>query len=161
MEHGLDFGEWLDYIAGENRRWEQWFQDHPAALDAPVDVAGAGSARVLLLHIFAVDLFFANACLGLDPPDPGQLPQQSLAQFFAIGDDAQQKFRRLLAQPAIDWHEKVAMPSGGRVHPSRRKMIAQAIIHNVRHFAQLATALRHAGHPQDWNHDLLMSAAIE
>lgn len=160
MEHGLSFDEWLDYIAGENRRWRAWFEEHPAALDVPVDVAGAGNTRLLLLHIFSVDLFFARACLGLQQNDPEQLPCQTLTELFAIAEDAQQKYRQLLAQPSLDLQEKVAMPSG-RMQPSKRKMIGQAVVHNIRHFAQLATALRRAGYQQDWNHDLLMSAAID
>jgi uncharacterized damage-inducible protein DinB len=32
--------------------------------------------------------------------------------------------------------------------------------HNVRHFAQLAVALRVAGHPTDWMHDILFNPSM-
>jgi uncharacterized damage-inducible protein DinB len=36
-------------------------------------------------------------------------------------------------------------------------MFAHAMLHGVRHWAQLATALREAGHGTDWGHDFLFS----
>jgi uncharacterized damage-inducible protein DinB len=36
-------------------------------------------------------------------------------------------------------------------------MFAHAMLHGVRHWAQLATALREKGHGTDWGHDFLFS----
>jgi hypothetical protein len=35
MNDGIHFGEFLDYIEEENRRWKQLFGRHPEALDLP------------------------------------------------------------------------------------------------------------------------------
>jgi hypothetical protein len=43
----------------------------------------------------------------------------------------------------------------------QRKLIAQAFTHSLRHWAQISTYLRQQELKQQWNHDLLMSKAME
>lgn len=45
---------------------------------------------------------------------------------------------------------------GDRVSASAGKMVAHMLVHGIRHYAQLATALRAQGHPQPWQHDLIL-----
>jgi uncharacterized damage-inducible protein DinB len=47
------------------------------------------------------------------------------------------------------------------VKASRRKLLAQALTHSMRHWAQIATFLRQQGLKQEWNHDFLLSNAME
>jgi uncharacterized damage-inducible protein DinB len=44
---------------------------------------------------------------------------------------------------------------------SKRKLIAQAFTHSLRHWAQIFTYLRQQGLKQEWNHDLLMNKAMQ
>jgi uncharacterized damage-inducible protein DinB len=44
---------------------------------------------------------------------------------------------------------------------SRRKMVAQAVLHGIHHRGQLATFLRQQGLKQDWIHDFILSKVIE
>src|SRR5438874_2703066 len=48
-----------------------------------------------------------------------------------------------------------------QVKPTRRKCFIHVVVHSTRHWAQLATALRAAGHAQDWQHDLIFTTAID
>jgi uncharacterized damage-inducible protein DinB len=41
--------------------------------------------------------------------------------------------------------------TAGVLRASERKMFAHAMLHGVRHWAQLATALREKGHGTDWS----------
>jgi uncharacterized damage-inducible protein DinB len=43
---------------------------------------------------------------------------------------------------------------------SRRKVVAHALFHGQRHWAQLATLVRTAGFPANFRGDLLLSAAL-
>jgi hypothetical protein len=54
MDPGISFADLLAYNADETNHWKQWFAEHASALDLACDVAGAGSVRKLLLHVFAV-----------------------------------------------------------------------------------------------------------
>jgi uncharacterized damage-inducible protein DinB len=47
--------------------------------------------------------------------------------------------------------------TAGVLRASKRKMFTHAMLHGVRHWAQLATALREKGHGTDWPHDFLFS----
>jgi len=159
MLDGIRFEELLDYSVEENRRWQQFFARHPEALDLPLDIAG--SVRQLVLHIFAVELYFANAISGLEKEDPDQFPIETVEETFAVREKATGRFREFFAKATDeDWQQTVEL---GRINlkASKRKLVAQALTHSMRHWAQIATFLRQSGFKQEWNHDLLLSKAME
>jgi len=161
MDPGISFTDLLAYNTGENEQWKRWFSANPAAVDLPCDVAGAGTVRKLLLHIFATELFFATRLLDEPRPDYENLPQATLEELFAIPAQARQKFDQFLASAALDqWTTPV--PLGFRdINASKRKMLMQAIAHSIHHRAQLATFLRQQGFKQDWTHDFIVSKAMD
>lgn len=161
MNEGIQFSDLLAYTDAEHARWKEFFVKHPEALDLPCDVAGSGTIRELVFHIFAVNLNFANMLHGLDRPDFKALPRATLDELFAINEEASQKLGRFLkeARPE-DWASKV--PLGFvKLNVSKRKMMSQAMLHGVHHRAQLATALRQQGLKQDWIHDFILSDVTE
>lgn len=161
MDPGVQLAELLAYNAEETSRWKRWFTDHPAALDLPCDVAGAGTVRKLVRHVFMAELIFANHCVGLPRPDVDKFPAATLEDLFAISEEANGKFRESLAKlNAEGWTETI--PLGFRdLKATRRKMIMQAIWHGINHRGQLATFLRQQGLTQDWIHDFILSSAME
>ena len=62
--NSVGFSELLDHTQQESRRWHDWFNQHPQALDVPIDIAGSATVRDLLSHIVFVDLLFAEWLLG-------------------------------------------------------------------------------------------------
>src|SRR5437899_2550499 len=78
MEPGIRFADLLAYKADESNHWKRWFAEHPAALDLPCDVAGAGTVRKLVRHIFVAELSFANRVHGLPRIDFEKLPTGTL-----------------------------------------------------------------------------------
>ena len=161
MDPGISFADLLAYNTGENDQWKRWFSAHPTAIDLPCDVAGAGTVRKLLLHIFATELFFANRLLDEPRTDYENLPHATFEELFAITAQARQKFDQFLVNAAPDqWTTTV--PLGFRdLKASKRKMLMQAIMHSIHHRAQLATFLRQQGYKQDWIHDFIASKAME
>jgi uncharacterized damage-inducible protein DinB len=161
MSEGIQFSELLAYTELEHSRWKQFFTQHPEALDLPCDVAGSGTIRELVFHIFAVNLNFAHMLLGLQRPDFKALPHATLDELFAIDEEADHKLHAFLnkAQPE-DWATKASLGFVKR-DVSKRKMMSQAMLHGVHHRAQLATTLRQQGLKQDWIHDLVLSDVME
>ena len=51
----------------------------------------------------------------------------------------------------------------GRINlkASKRKLVAQALTHSMRHWAQISTFLRQQGLKQEWNHDFLLTKAMQ
>ena len=158
MVDGISFSELLAYSDEETRRWKQFFERHPEALDLQLDIAG--DIRQLVMHIFAVELFFGNALSG-SGVDPDELPTATLGEIFAVHGKASAIYRDFIAAATAEqWQELVEIGAVG-LKASRRKMVAQAFTHSMRHWAQISTFLRQQGLKQEWNHDWLMSKVVE
>jgi uncharacterized damage-inducible protein DinB len=112
------------------------------------------------MHIFAVELRYAERLAGLEVTQYESLPTGSVRDLFAIGEKARTHFREYLAR-VTDADLAVVMEfptrTAGVLRASKRKMFAHAMLHGVRHWAQLATALREKRHGTDWGHDFLFS----
>jgi uncharacterized damage-inducible protein DinB len=159
LNQGIQFDEFLAYSDEESQRWKQFFSRHPAALDLPLDIAG--TVRELVLHIFAVELFFANAVLGTTTVDPDELPTTTPDEIFAVNEKASGMFREFFAHAKPeDWMELVELARVGS-KASKRKLVAQALTHSMRHWAQISTFLRQHGLKQEWQHDFLLTKAME
>jgi uncharacterized damage-inducible protein DinB len=160
----LSFAEMLDANQRETAKWQNWFEHQPAELlDLPLDIALAKNVREFLLHIFAVELRYAERLTGSAVTEYEALPSASVAELFGIGDNARELYRRYLSRATdTDLATVMEFPTrtAGVLRASKRKMFAHAMVHGVRHWAQLATALREKGHGTDWPHDFLFSDVI-
>ena len=157
----FSFAEMLDANQRETAKWKNWFERQPAELlDLPLNIALAKDVREFLLHIFAVELRYAERLVGSQITEYESLPIGSVAELFGIGEKARALYRDYLARATdTDLAIVVEFPTrtSGVLRASKRKMFAHAMLHGVRHWAQLATALREAGHGTDWPHDFLFS----
>jgi len=161
METGVQFSDLLAYTELEHAKWKQFFTQHREALDLPCDVAGSGTIRELVFHIFAVNLNFAHMLHGLARPDFKALPHATLGELFAIDEEATRKLRSFLKEAGPeDWATKASL-GFIKKDVSKRKMMTQAMLHGVHHRAQLATALRQHGLKQDWIHDFVLSDVMD
>ena len=168
MSGGLAEISFADLVAAneaETQKWRKWFDEQPAAvLDVPLSIALAKNVREFLLHIFAVELRYAERLAGLPITDYETLPTGSVAELFGIGDRARGMYRDYLAKATDeDLASIMEFPTrtAGIIRSSKRKMFAHAMLHGVRHWAQLATALREAGYPTNWGKDFLYSPVME
>jgi len=161
----ISFQDLLTANEAETRKWRTWFELQPAAvLDVSLSIALAKNVRDFLLHIFAVELRYAERLTGLPITDYEKLSAASVADLFAIGDRARGMFRDYLAT-ATDKDLATVMEfntrTAGTLRASKRKIFVHAMLHGVRHWAQLATALREAGYATEWGKDFLYSPVME
>jgi uncharacterized damage-inducible protein DinB len=157
---GIPFRTLLAYRDLETRRWFEWFRAHPAALDAPVGAGRTATVHGLVLHIFAVELRYAERLLARRVTEYDELNPQGLDALFAVGDRARRLIDEFLATATDAVMREVltfATLTAGTVTASRYKITANLVNHGVRHWAQTATALRQAGFSDQWAHDLLLS----
>jgi uncharacterized damage-inducible protein DinB len=163
MNAGIDFNELLAYTDEENRNWKRWLEQHPEALAVSTGIAGEEDVAGLLVHIFAVELRYAERLLDQPVSSYEKLRSANLDQIFSIANDARSRYKQFLANTNdADLSKMLTLEtrSAGTLTASKRKILAHALLHGVRHWAQIATALRKAGYKQDWPHDLLMTKAI-
>jgi uncharacterized damage-inducible protein DinB len=161
----ISFADLLAANEAETQKWRGWFDEQPVAvLDVPLSIALAKNVREFLLHIFAVELRHGERITGLPITEYEMLPTGSVAELFGTGDRARALYRDYLAKATDDdLATVIEFPTrtAGIVRASKRKIFLHAMLHGVRHWAQLATALREAGYATNWGKDFLYSPVME
>jgi uncharacterized damage-inducible protein DinB len=160
---GLSFGELLDYCAEENNHWRDFFKKQPDALNLPADIAGTKNVREVVLHITAVQMRYAERLLNMPITEYDALEGKSGEELFALSRKSLEDLRSFaIAANDSDWDGTLTFPtrSAGDLTASRRKIFIHALLHSVRHWAQLSTYLRQKGYKQDWQHDFIFSGVI-
>ena len=161
---GLAFRELLDYTAAETARWHRWLAGQgDDVLDLAVGEGRTASVRGLIQHVFAVERRYADRLLG-EPVTPYEaIDASGVEPLFAAGREARRQLERYLdAATDEDLGRRLEFQtlSAGTLSASARKIVAHALVHGIRHWAQLATVLRQHGRATDWRHDLLLSDAL-
>ena len=162
----ITFDELLRHNEEETERWHEFFRSHPEALDIAVDFAQSDSIRTVLLHIMAVELLYSERMQGIFRTTfaASDFPSGDIDALFATGAKARASFRDLLTRYTdSEWSETLTFPTktAGQLTASRRKIFVHAMLHSMRHWAQLATALRQHGFKQDWQHDFIFTKVID
>ena len=157
----LTIAELLDYTEEERAKWAAWFAAHG---DAPLQLALAGelcpTVGALVRHIFSPALHYTEFMQGAtELTDIGDIPTDNAAALFAFGRQSHARLREFCdqAQPA-DW-TRTHEPRAG-VHVSTRKIVLHVLLHELRHWAQVAAALRQHDLAPPGDHDLLFSRSL-
>lgn len=159
----LSFQELMDYTGEETARWEAWLRERDTSvLDVALGEGRWGTVRELVFHVFMVERRYADRLLGEPVTAYEGVPHQTVDELFALHRAARERLARYVAiATPEEWDEVLTFETllYGPMYGSRRKVVAHALLHGVRHWAQIATALRQAGHEQ-WPHDLLAATSV-
>ena len=162
---GLSFPELQRFNEQETSRWHALLaKQDPAVLDLEIDLAGGGTVRGLLLHMFAVELKYAELLSGSTLTKVSNLPTRTVDEIFGVATTAEKKTRDYLKTASeADLNGKITFPtlSAGEQTASRRKVLGHALLHSLRHWAQLTTEMRRRGYKPDWHHDFLFTDALQ
>jgi uncharacterized damage-inducible protein DinB len=159
---GIPFSTLLRYTDGEMRRWYAWLKEQPpTVLEEPMGDGRLATLRGLLVHVFAVELRYAERLLGEPVSSFESLPSDNLDVIFGIGVEARRKMAAFLeTDPDLDRVVHFETLTAGPRSASTRKIVIHSILHGIRHWAQIATLLRSRGYPAQWFHDILLSDAL-
>ena len=140
--------------------WRRFLTAHPELLAQPCDIAGTKSVAELLQHIVAAQLRYAERLAGLPISDYAAIPFDSVESIYAVHDRAVAIFQRILTpdiDPQIDWSEPIdfVTRTAGTLHSDRKTILFHALLHGIRHYAQLASLTRQCGVKADWPMDYL------
>ena len=153
--------ELLDWNDTTARNWRALLEQHPEALAFPCDIRSSETVADLLQHIVAVDLRYVQQLHGEPISDYADIPKSTVAEIFHTHDLALEKYRTLIADSSFNWDQDIDVITrslGAFICP-RRAIMFHALLHGIRHYAQLATLLRHHGIAPNWHMDYLMMAA--
>jgi uncharacterized damage-inducible protein DinB len=166
MHLAMTIDELIGYTAGERAKWEQWFQTRPpAACDAPLQREGNfNDVWRLMEHIFVVEKRHTQRL-----KQESHLTEQTgaargdVAALFDFGRAVRQELTRFIGSATdADLGRIVELRfQDQRFTFTARKLIFHMQFHEIRHWAQIATAVRNAGYPPSGYHDLLFSDALQ
>lgn len=164
MAVGISLEELLADNESATNKWAAWFRSNPSALDVPCDIYNSETVRGVLKHLWAVELRHSQRLLGEDVTSYDAIPAGSLDDLTAVHQKAIANLRRFLLQATdatLSECLSIQTLSKGTVRASRRKLFVHVMLHSMRHWAQLSTALRQNGYTTDWVKDFLFSEAMQ
>jgi uncharacterized damage-inducible protein DinB len=166
MTFTFELAHLLEYTDWERSQWHTWFREQgPAAL--AVDLGPNGDGRVntvgeLVRHIFSAEQRYVDRIQGAPLTDSAMVPPDDVEALFEFGRRTRAAMRTVLAAfPAERWDvpQQIQMGKHSRT-VTPRKMIAQAVTHEIRHWAQVATFLRMSGR-KSGSRDLLAGPVFD
>ena len=160
----IAFDELLRYTQEEREKWRTWFTAHPDALEVEVQPGGRfPTVGALIDHIFLVERRHLQRLRSAPLDSKTGLSGRHAPPLFDYGASV----RRELDQFTSELDEDVAneprtftVQSGGDFVLTPRKLLFHCLLHETRHWAQIALSLRRAGLEPPGNHDLFYSKAL-
>ncbi len=166
----LTIAELLDYTEEERAKWQSWFA---AQGNDPLRIALAGethtSLGALIQHIFWAECFYAYWLRGevltkeSDVVKQNQaLPNDQADAIFGFGQASRAALRAFTdGAGEAEWERAYELTiQGMHFQGSARKLIAHILIHEIRHWAQVAIIVRQNGLTPPGDHDLLFSPSF-
>ena len=161
----LGLEDLIDYTDWEREKWHvRLGQKGSDVLQTGVGAHSDGrfgNVGELVRHIFSAEKRYVERLLDRPLTDTGSVPADNLEALFQLGNESRRELKDFVeAFPAEKWDvpfEFKLMNSVLRVTP--KKIIVHVLVHEMRHWAQIATLLRLNGMTGEF-HDFLFSTAM-
>ena len=163
MPLAISLDELLRYTGAERGRWRRWFESHPEALDAPLQLAGRfPTVGKLIDHIFLVERRHLQRLAGVPLAESTGLTGSNAPPLFDYGSSVRRELEGLAGDLDPDVAEELrTLHVRDRDWPvTTRKLLFHILLHEIRHWAQIALAVRLAGFEPPGDHDLFFSSAL-
>jgi uncharacterized damage-inducible protein DinB len=157
------FDELLRYTNEERDKWRAWLAARPAALDAPVQPGGRfATVGKLIDHIFLVERRHLQRLTGDPLSESTGLTGNNAAPLFDYGASVRRELEQYVA--GLDEGEADQVRTfevrERQWAMTPRKLLFHILLHEIRHWAQIALAVRQGGFEPPGDHDLFYSRAI-
>ena len=159
----LGFDELRRYTEEERQRWRRFFVDHPAALELPVQPSQRfGTIGGLIDHIFLVERRHLQRLRREPVAEKTGLTGNNAPPLFDYGASVRRELEHYVGQLHEDEGDQVrTFEVRNQQWPmTPRKLLFHILLHEIRHWAQIALAVRLAGLEPPGDHDLFFSAAL-
>lgn len=156
----LRYATLLELTSTEHHRWRDWFVEHPRAWDVPFASGRMATVAGVVIHIFGVELRYAQRLLDQEVTPWEDFRQTSIEDVFELGDHARGQLVHFLTSAPEKELDKVLTfqtLTAGTVTASKYKIASNIFLHDIRHWGQISTVLRQNGFADQWAHDMLLS----
>jgi uncharacterized damage-inducible protein DinB len=162
----LDYNHLLEYTDWQRESWHAWFTRQGAGALA-VSVGPHGDGRLntvgeVVRHIFSAETRYVERMSDLPLTEASALPAaDDIEALFALGRKSRAGLRSFISKLPADQldvsRELTIVNHTRRLTP--RKILVHVVLHEIRHWAQIATILRLQGMKVDF-HDFLLSPVM-
>ena len=157
MTPAVGVAELLDYSDHERRKWRDWLAADPARLEIRFQPDGRfPTLGSLLDHIFLVERRHLARLEGGEPPEASGVEAGDHTALFEYADLVRSDLRKYVADVTEDDLRQTLTftTRSGTGTMTRRRLIVHILLHEIRHLAQIAYAVRLAGQTSPGQHDL-------
>jgi uncharacterized damage-inducible protein DinB len=159
----FDFSEFVRYTQEERDKWRTWYVAHPQALELEMQTGGRyPTVGSLIDHIFLVERRHLQRLRGTELDTKTGLSGLNAPPLFDYGASVRRELELFVDQLDDDVARQprtFSVQSGDFVL-TPRKLLLHILMHETRHWAQIAGAVRRAGLEPPGNHDLFFSKAL-
>jgi uncharacterized damage-inducible protein DinB len=159
----LAFDELLRYTHDERDKWRGWLAAHPEAMEAPVQPGGRfPTVGKLIDHVFLVERRHLQRLTGDRLAESTGLTGNNAPPLFDYGASVRRELEQLVGDLDDDVADQMrTFEVRDRPWPmTPRKLLFHVLLHEIRHWAQIALAVRLAGFEPPGDHDFFYSKAI-
>jgi uncharacterized damage-inducible protein DinB len=161
----ITFTELIEYTDWERRQWHAWLRQHgDDVLKISAGPHGDGRLNTIgevIRHIFSAEKRYVDRFSDREITDTSAVPSDNAVALFALGDEGRRHLMHFINSfPAAEWDLPREFPLMNKtLRATPRKIMAHVLMHEIRHWAQIATMLRQNGYKFDF-HDFLFSPAM-
>jgi uncharacterized damage-inducible protein DinB len=159
----ITFDELVRYTNIEREKWRHWFGSHAAAVEAPVQPGGRlPTVGKLIDHIFLVERRHLQRLTSQPLSTTTGLTGNNAPPLFDYGASVRRELEQYVADLSDDEIDTVReFEVRDQKWPmTPRKLLFHILLHETRHWAQVALAVRLAGFDPPGDHDLFFSKAL-
>lgn len=161
----LSLNDLMDYTDWERQKWHNWLLQHgEQALKISAGPHGDGrfgTVGELVRHIFSSEKRYVERLSDRSLTDTGSVPNDNIEALFRLGRQSRTELKEFVETfPAQDWDTlkdfKILSYS---LKATPKKIVVHGLMHEIRHWAQIATLFRLNGLAGEF-HDFLFSPVM-
>lgn len=163
MSVNLNLESLLEYSEWERAKWYDWFRQHgDNALGVNTGPHTDGRLQTVgevVRHIFSAEKRYIDRLSGKPITDTSSVPTHDVEALFQFGQVSRKSLNDFVTTlPIGDWDAIAEFPlMDSMLRATHKKVVVHILIHEIRHWGQIATMLRFAGLPLGEFHDFLFS----
>jgi uncharacterized damage-inducible protein DinB len=159
----LAFEELLRYTDEERTRWRRFFSSHAGALELPLQASDRfATIGKLVDHIFLVERRHLQRLRGEPLASSTGLTGNNAAPLFDYGASVRRELEQFVEEVDEDDANQVrTFDVREQQWPmTPRKLLFHILLHEIRHWAQIALAIRLSGIEPPGDHDFFYTRAV-
>jgi uncharacterized damage-inducible protein DinB len=160
----LRYNELLRYTQEERDKWRAWFIAHPDGMEIELQPGGRyPTVGALIDHIFLVERRHLQRLTSAPLDTQTGLSGRHAPPLFDYGASVRRELEHFVSQLDEDSADepRTFTVANGDFILTPRKLLFHILLHETRHWAQVALAVRRAGLEPPGNHDLFYSRALK